>query len=67
MTASATSSQIDVRAGNTTSALLSINGSNKYMMTLEPVTSSRSHAELSPTWVTMSRWTHGLRHSPSRS
>ena len=33
-------SQIDVRAGNTTSALLSINGSNKYMMTLEPVTSS---------------------------
>ena len=34
------SSQIDVRAGNTTSALLSINGSNKYMMTLEPVTSS---------------------------
>ena len=24
-------------------------------------------AELSPTWVTMSRWTHGLRHSPSRS
>ena len=40
MTASATSSQIDVRAGNTTSALLSINGSNKYMMTLEPVTSS---------------------------
>ena len=30
MTASATSSQIDVRAGNTTSALLSINGSNKY-------------------------------------
>ena len=32
--------QIDVRAGNTTSALLSINGSNKYMMTLEPVTSS---------------------------
>ena len=38
--AAAATSQIDVRAGNTTSALLSINGSNKYMMTLEPVTSS---------------------------